>query len=114
LEAYRLEGSSYRDCLKDGEWSGNDALCLGKTMSRSICILVLTVPHAERECLHPINPIHGKMLPKREFHWFSDSVIVRCDPGYQPVGMQRLTCIASKTLIRGGAWSGEVPTCERK
>ncbi|XP_067016814.1 sushi, von Willebrand factor type A, EGF and pentraxin domain-containing protein 1-like isoform X7 [Acropora muricata] len=84
-EGFVLKGSSFRDCLSDATWSGNETTCQAKDCGR------LDIPQ------------NGSMAGK--LTTFPNEVIFRCDDGFVMTGSVNRKCQA------GGTWSGNVTLC---
>nr|XP_055068556.1 complement decay-accelerating factor isoform X3 [Misgurnus anguillicaudatus] len=87
-KGYRLQGSSYRQCLVHG-WTG-----------RAKCILIT--------CDQPADIEHGKILTKVNPIFVDQVIEFSCDAGYVLVGEKNITC------DEYGEYSSPPPTCEGK
>ncbi|XP_073726525.1 C4b-binding protein alpha chain isoform X4 [Misgurnus anguillicaudatus] len=87
-KGYRLQGSSYRQCLVHG-WTG-----------RAKCILIT--------CDQPADIEHGKILTKVNPIFVDQVIEFSCDAGYVLVGEKNITC------DEYGEYSSPPPTCEVK
>ncbi|XP_073726523.1 complement decay-accelerating factor isoform X2 [Misgurnus anguillicaudatus] len=85
-KGYRLQGSSYRQCLVHG-WTG-----------RAKCILIT--------CDQPADIEHGKILTKVNPIFVDQVIEFSCDAGYVLVGEKNITC------DEYGEYSSPPPTCE--
>ncbi|KAK4305073.1 hypothetical protein Pmani_023017 [Petrolisthes manimaculis] len=83
---YFLEGSAYRNCSLDGEWTGSAPYCRPVT------------------CPEPFQALNAML--EGEVYEYGHSVRYTCHNGYLMQGRAELVCQAD------GSWSTEAPICE--
>ncbi|XP_066959813.1 locomotion-related protein Hikaru genki isoform X1 [Macrobrachium rosenbergii] len=83
---YVLRGHSLAFCTQSGTWSHSSPTCL-------------------ESCIHPGEPEHGHVSPRRPRYHVGATVLVTCKPGYRPAGPDRLTCLAIRR------WSAPLTIC---
>eukprot|EP00794_Sanderia_malayensis_P007132 gene7132-7937_t len=84
-QGYKLIGSSMRQCLRNGKWSGSNTVC-----QRVVC--------------QPLGSIH-KGTYSRTGNSFGSTYTFSCSSGYHMIGDRQRTCQQS------GEWSGAMPRC---
>uniref|UniRef100_A0A6P8IYU7 Sushi, von Willebrand factor type A, EGF and pentraxin domain-containing protein 1-like n=1 Tax=Actinia tenebrosa TaxID=6105 RepID=A0A6P8IYU7_ACTTE len=83
---HHLQGKPSRVCQADGTWSGSQPVCL------------------ERSCGYLDPPVNGEKIG--EEHQYGQSVMFKCNTGYNLIGSSNVTCQTS------GQWSHSVPSCQ--
>ena len=97
LQGFRLVGSSSRQCLATGTWSGNPATCELIT------------------CEEPFIPRNGRLRRSRESYYIGISITFECEEGYALEGSATAVCQKDTGLSHlgtGGKWSVESPVCK--
>ena len=91
IDGYKLEGSQYRYCQKNGQWSGRQPIC------REV-----SCPKPE-----PIKngyyKIYGHINGKANL---GSKLIFECKTGYNIIGNETRLCLDN------GLWTGSQPKCE--
>ncbi|XP_022799707.1 sushi, von Willebrand factor type A, EGF and pentraxin domain-containing protein 1-like [Stylophora pistillata] len=85
---YKLKGSSERQCLSSGTWTGVQPTCEA----------------AKANCGHPGSPHNGQKHGSN--YWSGEAVSFTCMPGY------RLTGPSSRICLSSGQWTGTRPSCK--
>uniref|UniRef100_T1ISZ4 Sushi, von Willebrand factor type A, EGF and pentraxin domain-containing protein 1 n=1 Tax=Strigamia maritima TaxID=126957 RepID=T1ISZ4_STRMM len=83
---FMINGTEYRECVNDGEWSGNDTVC------------------SEIDCGQPEEPENGTIIFLSGTTW-SKQVDYSCNEDTTAVGE------ASAECLEDGTWSNPAPTC---
>lgn len=87
FSGYQLLGSSKRECLSNGKWSGELTICDAK----------------ENDCPNPGIPINGMKIGR--FYKFGDVVEFKCNLGKTLIGSEKRIC------QKNGDWSGSEAIC---
>jgi len=75
-------------CTETGFWNGTNPIC------------------EKRKCQPPFQPINGSFEPLNTTHTFLDKVMYSCAIGFDLIGPENRTCLAS------GKWSYNEPYCQ--
>ncbi|XP_012500747.1 PREDICTED: CUB and sushi domain-containing protein 3, partial [Propithecus coquereli] len=90
---FMLVGSTVRECLSSGLWSGSETRCL-----------VVTCPSINSFTLE-----HGRWRIVNGSHYeYKTKVVFSCDPGYHGLGPASIECLPNGTW----SWRNERPYCQ--
>ena len=106
---FLLVGTTTRECLSNGHWSGNAPICQRKHIillyydtHYTGCIIVLVAISCPR--LYP--PFYGRVSTTGQRP--GSTATYQCKDGFLLVGESTRECLTS------GRWSGKTPTCRRR